>query len=116
MSNPGASGSLFWRTHDDQFIIKTVQKDEATFLRKLLPAYYMNCHQNPRTLLPKFYGLYCIKTGGGKNIRLLIMNNLIPSKVPIHKKYDLKGSSKGREASQSEKDKSSPTLKDNDFG
>lgn len=40
MSNPGASGSLFWRTHDDEFIIKTVQKDEAKFLRDLLPGYY----------------------------------------------------------------------------
>lgn len=121
MSNPGASGSLFWRTSDDNFIIKTVQKDEATFLRKLLPAYYMNCNQNPRTLLPKFYGLYCIKMNGHrghrKNIRLLIMNNLLPnpSLIPIHMKFDLKGSSQGRMASNSEKQKSSPTLKDNDF-
>ena len=114
MSNPGASGSSFWKTHDDQFILKTVQKDESIFLRKLLPAYYMNCNQNPRTLLPKFLGLYCIKAGG-KKIRILIMNNLVPSSVPIHQKFDLKGSSHGRQASEKEKSKSSPTLKDNDF-
>lgn len=41
LSNPGASGSLFFVTHDDEFIIKTVQAKEATFLQQLLPGYYM---------------------------------------------------------------------------
>ena len=41
LSNPGASGSLFFVTHDDEFIIKTVQHKEAEFLQKLLPGYYM---------------------------------------------------------------------------
>ena len=115
MSNPGASGSLFWRTHDDEFIIKTVQKDEAKFLRDLLPGYYMNLNQNPRSLLPKFYGLYLIKTSNHKNIRLMVMNNLIPTSVPIHLKYDLKGSTLGRNASERELQKSCPVLKDNDW-
>ena len=56
IGNPGASGSCFWITHDDEFIVKTVQQKEANFLQKLLPGYYMNLDQNPRTLLPKFYG------------------------------------------------------------
>jgi 1-phosphatidylinositol-4-phosphate 5-kinase len=115
MSNPGASGSLFWRTHDDEFIIKTVQKDEAKFLRDLLPGYYMNLNQNPRSLMPKFYGLYLLKTSNHKNIRLMVMNNLIPTSVPVHLKYDLKGSSLGRHASERELAKSCPVLKDNDW-
>lgn len=41
LSNPGASGSLFFVTHDDKYIIKTVQHKEAEFLQKLLPGYYM---------------------------------------------------------------------------
>lgn len=41
LSNPGASGSLFFLTSDDEFIIKTVQHKEAEFLQKLLPGYYM---------------------------------------------------------------------------
>ena len=56
IGNPGASGSLFWVTHDDEFIIKTLQAKEADFLQRLLPGYYLNVQQNPRTLLPKFYG------------------------------------------------------------
>ena len=41
LSNPGASGSLFYVSADDEFIIKTVQKKEAKFLQKLLPGYYL---------------------------------------------------------------------------
>ena len=41
LSNPGASGSLFYLTSDDEFIIKTVQHKEAKFLQRLLPGYYM---------------------------------------------------------------------------
>ena len=41
LSNPGASGSVFYITADDEFIIKTVQHKEAEFLQTLLPGYYM---------------------------------------------------------------------------
>lgn len=41
LSNPGASGSIFYVTSDDEFIIKTVQHKEAEFLQKLLPGYFM---------------------------------------------------------------------------
>lgn len=41
LSNPGASGSIFYLTEDDEFIIKTVQHKEGEFLQTLLPGYYM---------------------------------------------------------------------------
>jgi hypothetical protein len=44
LCNPGASGSVFYLTMDDEFIIKTVQHKEAEFLQKLLPGYYMVRH------------------------------------------------------------------------
>jgi len=91
LSNPGASGSIFYLTADDEFIIKTVMYKECEFLQKLLPGYYMNLNQNPRTLLPKFFGLFCYQCNS-KNIRLCVMNNLLPSVVKMHQKYDLKGS------------------------
>ncbi|XP_069687900.1 phosphatidylinositol 4-phosphate 5-kinase type-1 alpha-like isoform X11 [Periplaneta americana] len=114
LSNPGASGSIFYLTEDDEFIIKTVQHKEGEFLQKLLPGYYMNLNQNPRTLLPKFFGLYCYQCNS-KNVRLVAMNNLLPSSVKLHQKYDLKGSTYKRKASKSERQKSSPTYKDLDF-
>ncbi|XP_073851760.1 phosphatidylinositol 4-phosphate 5-kinase type-1 alpha isoform X10 [Macaca fascicularis] len=114
LCSSGASGSLFYVSSDDEFIIKTVQHKEAEFLQKLLPGYYMNLNQNPRTLLPKFYGLYCVQAGG-KNIRIVVMNNLLPRSVKMHIKYDLKGSTYKRRASQKEREKPLPTFKDLDF-
>ncbi|XP_017776751.1 PREDICTED: phosphatidylinositol 4-phosphate 5-kinase type-1 alpha isoform X14 [Nicrophorus vespilloides] len=114
LSNPGASGSIFYLTDDDEFIIKTVQHKEGEFLQKLLAGYYMNLNQNPRTLLPKFFGLYCYQCNS-KNVRLVVMNNLLPSFVTLHMKYDLKGSTYKRKASKAERQKRSPTYKDLDF-
>ncbi|XP_012684664.1 phosphatidylinositol 4-phosphate 5-kinase type-1 alpha-like isoform X2 [Clupea harengus] len=114
LSNPGASGSIFYVSSDDEFIIKTVQHKEAEFLQKLLPGYFMNLNQNKRTLLPKFYGLYCVQAGG-KNIRIVVMNNLLPRAIPMHLKFDMKGSTYKRRASAKERDKKVPTYKDLDF-
>uniref|UniRef100_H3DJM1 Phosphatidylinositol-4-phosphate 5-kinase, type I, alpha, a n=1 Tax=Tetraodon nigroviridis TaxID=99883 RepID=H3DJM1_TETNG len=114
LSNSGASGSLFYLSSDDEFIIKTVQHKEAEFLQKLLPGYFMNLNQNKRTLLPKFYGLYCVQAAG-KNIRIVVMNNLLPSSVRMHLKFDLKGSTYKRRASAKERAKALPTYKDLDF-
>uniref|UniRef100_A0A8D3CM18 Phosphatidylinositol-4-phosphate 5-kinase type 1 alpha n=1 Tax=Scophthalmus maximus TaxID=52904 RepID=A0A8D3CM18_SCOMX len=114
LSNPGASGSIFYVSSDDEFIIKTVLHKEAEFLQKLLPGYFMNINQNKRTLLPKFYGLYCVQAGG-KNIRMVVMNNLLPRIIPMHLKYDLKGSTYKRRASPKEREKAVPIYKDLDF-
>ncbi len=43
------------------------------------------------------------------------MNNLIPSHVQMHEKYDLKGSTFKRRANNQEREKESPTWKDLDF-
>ncbi|XP_043234469.1 phosphatidylinositol 4-phosphate 5-kinase type-1 alpha-like isoform X8 [Amphibalanus amphitrite] len=114
LANAGASGSIFYLTLDDEFIVKTVQHKEGELLLKLLPAYFMNLNQNPRTLLPKFFGLYCYQCNS-KNIRLVVMNNLLPSSIKMHQRYDLKGSTYKRKANKHERAKSSPTFKDLDF-
>ena len=67
LSNPGASGSIFYLTYDDEFILKTVQHKEAEFLQKLLPGYYMNLNQIGRA--PRLnsshitisYAVFCLK-------------------------------------------------------
>ncbi|KAG5286587.1 hypothetical protein AALO_G00016520 [Alosa alosa] len=114
LSNSGASGSLFYLSSDDKFIIKTVQYKEKEFLQRMLPGYYNTLLRNRHTLLPKFYGLYCVHIGG-KNIHIVVMNNLLPTTVPIHLKYDLKGSTYRRQASRDECARPVPTYKDLDF-
>jgi hypothetical protein len=49
------------------------------------------------------------------NIRVVIMNNILPSDVQIHEKFDLKGSLYKRKASKQERMKTHPTFKDLDF-
>ena len=114
LSNSGASGSIFYRTKDDNFICKTVFHKEANYLQEILPFYWINFKQNPETYLPKFFGLYCY-TCNTKNIRIVVMNNLMPSDVTIHQTFDLKGSTFKRTASTKERKKKSPVYKDLDF-
>ena len=66
--------------------------------------------QNPRTLLPKFFGLYCYSCNA-KNVRIVVMNNLLPSGLRMHARFDLKGSTYKRKASRGERAKPSPTFK-----
>ena len=51
----------------------------------------------------------------GKNIRIAVMNNLLPSAVQMHLKFDLKGSTYKRRASAKERQKAVATYKDLDF-
>lgn len=43
------------------------------------------------------------------------MDNLLPSSIKIHQKYDLKGSTYKRKAAKVERSKPCPTYKDLDF-
>ena len=58
----------------------------------------MNLNQNPHTLLPKFFGMYVYQCNQ-KNIRIIVMNNLLPSNIKMHLKFDLKGSTFKRKVS-----------------
>ena len=87
---------------------------ESKFLQEILPAYYLNLHQNIRTLLPKFFGFFCYSCNT-KNVRIICMKNLLPSGLQMHHKFDLKGSTHKREADRKERSKANPTFKDNDF-
>ncbi|ODM87409.1 Phosphatidylinositol 4-phosphate 5-kinase type-1 beta [Orchesella cincta] len=116
LSSSGASGSLFYISKDDEFILKTVQRRKTTTSPssgRLLS----KSETKSRTLLPKFFGLYNYipKTGGNKNIRFVVMNNVLPSALKMDWKYDLKGSTYNRRASLAEKMKPYPTFKDLDF-
>ena len=39
-------------------------------------------------------------TGNTKNVRIVVMKNLLPSGLELHHKFDLKGSTYGRKASK----------------
>ncbi|EGC33360.1 hypothetical protein DICPUDRAFT_154611 [Dictyostelium purpureum] len=112
---PGKSGSIFFFTHDNQYVLKTIPKREAKLLRSLLPEYYEHMKRNPNSLLTKFFGLHRVKPIGGRQVRFLVMKNLFYTPKEITQRFDLKGSTVGRELSPEELKKTCPTLKDLDF-
>lgn len=115
LPTPGKSGSLFFFSHDMRFILKTIPKSEAKLLRSILPSYVDHIANDENTLLPKFFGLHRVKPHRGRQVRFLVMNNIFQTRKTIHERYDLKGSTLGRAASEEEKKKDTVTLKDLDF-
>jgi len=117
LGTPGKSGALFFFSADMEFILKTVTKKESKFLRRILPQYYNHVMTNPSTLITRFYGLYSIKPKNNKlnNVRFIIMNNVFDTQLFVEERYDLKGSTVGRHASEKERKRETPILKDLDF-
>lgn len=70
LPSPGKSGSVFFLSHDDKYLIKTMKKSEVKKLREILPAYYEHVKTYPETLLVKFFGLHRIKLYKGRRISL----------------------------------------------
>ncbi|KAL3845568.1 hypothetical protein ACJIZ3_002971 [Penstemon smallii] len=116
LSSPGKSGSFFYMTQDDRFMIKTVKKSEAKVLIKMLPSYYQHICRYENSLVTKFFGVHCVKPVGGVKTRFIVMGNLFCSEYPIHRRFDLKGSSHGRTTAKPEDEiDETTTLKDLDL-
>ncbi|CAI9765327.1 unnamed protein product [Fraxinus pennsylvanica] len=114
LSSPGKSGSLFYLSHDDKFVIKTLKKFELKALIKMLPHYYEHVREHENTLITKFFGVHRIALKHGKKVRFVVMGNIFCTELRIHHRYDLKGSSQGRYTKKDEIDEST-TLKDLDL-
>ncbi|XP_061821486.1 phosphatidylinositol 5-phosphate 4-kinase type-2 alpha isoform X7 [Nerophis lumbriciformis] len=74
--------------------------------------FIVECHGN--TLLPQFLGMYRLTVDGDATY-MIVTRNVFSHRLSVFKKYDLKGSTVAREASDKEKAKELPTYKDNDF-
>ncbi|WOL04063.1 hypothetical protein Cni_G12784 [Canna indica] len=118
LSSPGKSGSFFYLTSDDKYMIKTMKKAEVKVFLRMLPAYYNHVRKFENSLVTKFFGLHCVKLTGAaqKKVRFVIMENLFCSEFAIHRRFDLKGSSHGRMTSKPESEiDEHTTLKDLDL-
>lgn len=113
LGSPGKSGSFFYFSRDYKYIIKTIHHAEHKFLRKILRNYYDHVRANPNTLLSQFYGLHRVKIPYGRKIHFVVMNNLFPPHRDIHRTFDLKGSTVGRDFKEEDLEKNPrATLKD----
>ncbi|POO01797.1 Phosphatidylinositol-4-phosphate 5-kinase [Trema orientale] len=114
LSSPGKSGSVFFLSQDDRFMIKTLRKSEVKVLLRMLPDYHHHVRSYDNTLITKFFGLHRIKPSSGQKFRFVVMGNMFCTELRIHRRFDLKGSSLGRSADKVEIDENT-TLKDLDL-
>ena len=97
LSSPGKSGSMFFLSQDGAFIIKTMRKAEMTHLcANVLRSYVDHLDAYPEMMLTRFFGLHRVKPQGGRNVRFVVMGNLLNTAHVLHRRYDLKGSTQGR--------------------
>ncbi|KAF8377025.1 hypothetical protein HHK36_030397 [Tetracentron sinense] len=116
LSSPGKSGSFFYMSQDDRFMIKTVKKSECKVLIRMLPSYYHHVRRYENSMVTKFFGVHCVKLVGGHKTRFIVMGNLFSSAHCINRRFDLKGSSHGRMTDKSEEEiDETTTLKDLDL-
>jgi hypothetical protein len=107
----GKSGSFFFYSHDDKYLIKTIHRDECKKFLKILPQYhkyFSEADQNKqRSLLSRFYGMHrieCLKNETTAfDVHVIVMNNVLHTPYgEIGVKYDLKGSTYKRLTTEKE--------------
>lgn len=119
----GKSPSFFFLSPDQRFILKSCTKRDVKTLSRILPTYrdhVKSCIPDDgdgnSSLLPRYIGLYkMLFQDDTPDVTLVVMTNFFAGTYAIHKKFDLKGSTYHREASEKELTKSSPVLKDLDW-
>ncbi|KAF8769064.1 hypothetical protein HU200_006988 [Digitaria exilis] len=114
LSSPGKSGSVFFLSQDDRFMIKTLRKSEVQVLLRMLPEYYYHVQTYENTLITKFFGLHRVKPSSGQKFHFVVMGNMFCTELRIHRRFDLKGSSLGRSTDKIKIDENT-TLKDLDL-
>ncbi|TMW64835.1 hypothetical protein Poli38472_009002 [Pythium oligandrum] len=87
----GRSGAFVFTTCDRKYLVKSMTAAEKDVLLELLPSYFRYLKWNPKTLLPRFFGLHAMKMYG-QIFYFIVMGNVLNTKEVIHRRYDIKGS------------------------
>lgn len=133
----GKSSSFFFLSPDQRYILKSCTRRDVKTLTRILSSYrdhvkscadssgstdvdgdVNNSAVSPTnsSLLPRYLGLYKLTfQDDTPDVTLVVMTNFFAAANEIHCKFDLKGSTYHREASEKERAKSSPVYKDLDW-
>ncbi|XP_048866675.1 phosphatidylinositol 5-phosphate 4-kinase type-2 alpha isoform X1 [Brienomyrus brachyistius] len=99
----GRSGARFHTSYDKRYVIKIITSEDVAEMHNILKKYHqfiVECHGN--TLLPQFLGMYRLTVDGDETY-MIVTRNIFSHRLSVYKKYDLKGSTVAREASDKEK-------------
>lgn len=114
----GKSGSFFFFTHDNRFLIKTITEGELETIKDNFILDYFNYMQDhsDHTLITKIYGVYTVVIQNVSQIHVILMQNLMifPLKN-VRRLFDLKGSQVDRFTKHIENCSKTTALKDQDF-
>ena len=70
----GLSGSFFFFSHDNKFLIKTINKKEKSILLKMLDKLIEHFEMTDnKSLIARIYGVFTIKTNLFANLDVMIM-------------------------------------------
>ena len=95
----GKSGSFFFFSHDNRFLIKTLKGKEKKILLNMLDHYIDHIEKTSnKSLLARIYGIFTVKTNYFDPLDIIVMQNtcLLESKSNDKMIFDLKGSTINR--------------------
>lgn len=96
-----ARGTGFFLSPDGRFIIKTHTRSECDQLLALLPEYRRHMDSYPHSWLVHFYGVYRVQCSpNARPVYFVVMNNVFRTRKHLAERYDLKGSTLGRQTSR----------------
>lgn len=88
----GKSGSFFFFSKDQRFIIKTMTEDDFNAFQRIQKAYFARVCRSDESLLARVYGIYSVKMEDQKPVKLIIMENGMRGARDHLGVFDLKGS------------------------
>lgn len=75
----GKSGSIFFYTRDNKYMVKSISKSEFQVCQKILESYFSYIMNKPQTFIVKYFGLYQIQCLKKKkttaNLYVIVMKN-----------------------------------------
>lgn len=102
IASAGKSGSFFFTSSDDKYLVKTIPQREFTVALKILKNFsdFINSKNDEKgqsqSLIAKIYGLHKIKFFKSgrleKELSIVVMENLFENGIELQCTYDLKGS------------------------
>lgn len=71
----GKSGSFFFFSHDEEFLIKTMTLNDFKAFKSLFKYYFEHINKYPKSILARIYGVYSVKMDDQDPVYLILMGN-----------------------------------------
>lgn len=92
----GKSGSFFFFSDDQNFIIKTMTNSDLATFTRIFKDYSHHICRYPNSLLARIYGVFTIEKDDMVPVHLILMGNTMKTKY-LKRVFDVKGSTVNRE-------------------